>query len=68
MARTGRSDSLSWAHGVGLTHTRLLRSSCAHHARLFLPSCTPLLLQFLLDLVNFFCQEVVVLILVKGGE
>lgn len=52
---------MSWAHGVGL---RLLWPSWSH-ARLILKPGAPFLLQFLLYLVNFFCQEVVVLILVR---
>lgn len=35
---TGRSDSLSRAHGVSLSHNRLLRTSTAHYARLLLES------------------------------
>lgn len=63
LIRTGGSDGLSRAHGVGLRHDGLLGPGSAHHARLFGDPRAPLLLQLLLDFVDFLRQKVVILIL-----
>lgn len=64
LIRTGGSDGLTWDQGVGLGHgVDLLGPGGAPHARLFGDPRSPLLLQLLLDFVDFLGQEVVILIL-----
>lgn len=62
-----RTERLSRRHGW-LTHarrplwkTRGGNARLARHHALLLESCPPLFFQFLLDFVDFLCQEMVVL-------